>query len=305
MKFLDLRDPQEKRFFYDLADDRSIDWDDALETLATQKFKKSPDELKYFAVIIKDGIAVEIEDINERVLYDYGEIENRQFEADEERPIDHFRLTEHYDEIKNSDMYSLAEMEAGNVRSSARLERSKALLRKFQEYDEFLDELFQTQSEISYNDLVSGDSLERIGKIFQLPLRKFEQDSEVRVKYNHAHFKQYFQRRNMFLSPKSKDVILYQGIWYDDENCYMVGNPEGMNQKQDKGNVIRRFNIVAGDSQLLDVGVLLDTMAVKFVRAKRYTVYPYFFHLIDLFVSEMLQLSDKAEEELTEEMEAE
>lgn len=291
--FLDLRNPEERNAFYGLADDRKVDWDKVLEQLAKQQFKDNPDELVRFDVIISDGIAIEIEDINERVLYDYGEIENRQYEADEARPIDDFRLTDYYDEVKNANMYTRAELEASNPTDSAKWKQSKALLAQFQALDAFLDELAQIHPEISYNDLVSGDRLERIGKIFNLPFLKPKQESKVQSKYNHAYFKRYYQKRNMFLSPKSKDVILYKGIWYDDENCYVVGNPEGMNEKQDKGNVIRRFNVVRGDSELLDIELLLDTMAVKFVRKNRYTVHSYLYHLVDLFVSEILQLSAK------------
>lgn len=300
--FLDLRDPQDKSIFYDLVDDRKIAWDDVLEELQRQQFKDSPDKLVRFDVIIGDGIAIEIEDINERVLYDYEEIESRQYEADEPRPIYDFSLTEHYDEIKNADMYTLAELKEDRPKNSARWQRSKTLLAQFQDFDDFLDELAQTHMEISYNDLVSGDRLERIGKIFNLPLLKPRQESSEQSKYNHASFKRYYQKRNMFLSPKSKDVILYKGIWHDDENCYVVGNPDGLNEKQDKGNVIRRFNIVLGSSDLLDIGLLLDTMAVKFVRKNRYTAHSYFYHLIDLFVSELLQLSVEDSEALIEDI---
>lgn len=300
--FLDLRDPQDKTVFYGLAEDRKIAWDDVLEELQKQQFKDSPDKLVRFDVIIGDGIAIEIEDINEHVLYDYEKIEGRQYEADEPRPIYDFRLTEHYDEIKNADMYTLAELDEGRQKNAARWQRSKTLQAQFQDFDDFLDELAQTRLEISYNDLVSGDRLERIGKIFNLPLLKPRQESSEQPKYNHASFKRYYQKRNMFLSPKSKDVILYKGIWHDTENCYVVGNPEGLNEKQDKGNVIRRFNVVLGNSELLDTGLLLDTMAVKFVRKNRYTAHSYFYHLIDLFVSELLQLSVKDSDILIEDI---
>ena len=74
-----------------------------------------------------------------------------------------------------------------------------------------------------------------------------------------------------------------------------------MKEKQDKGNVIRRFNVVQGDSAMLNTGLILNTMAVKFVRKNRYTVHSYFYHLIDLFVSEVLQVSPLDDETLIEE----
>lgn len=291
--FLDLRDPQDKDVFYGLVEDRKIAWDDVLEELQRQQFRDSPDKLFRFDVIIGDGIAFEIEDIHEHVLYDYGEIESRQYEVDEPRPIYDFGLTEHYDDIKKAGMYTRAELDESRPNNGTRWQESNALLTQFQNFDDLLDELAQTRMEISYKDLVSGDRLERIGEIFNLPFLKPRRGSNEPPKYNHASFKRYFQKRNMFLSPKSKDVILYTGIWYDDDNCYVVGNPEGLNEKQDKGNAIRRFNVVMGNSELLDTGLLLDTMAVKFVRKNRYTAHSYFFHLIDLFVSEILQLTPK------------
>lgn len=297
--FLDLHKPNDKSIFYGLVEDRKIDWDGFLEEITRQKFKNDPDELVHFDVIISDGVVIEIEDINERVLYDYEEIENRQSEASEARPLDDFRLAKHYDEIKNANMYTRAELDAGGSTNNAKWQRSKTLLTQFQELDDFLDELAQTRLEISYEDLVSGDRLERIGRIFNLP--KPKKESGELSKYNHASFKRYYQKRNIFLSPKSKGVILYQGIWYDDENCYVVGNPEGMKEKQDKGNVIRRFNVVQGDSAMLNTGLILNTMAVKFVRKNRYTVHSYFYHLIDLFVSEVLQVSPLDDETLIEE----
>lgn len=293
--FLDLRAPENKSIFYELVEERKIDWDAVLEELCRQQFKKNPDELVRFDIVIGDGIAIEIEDIKEHVLYDYEAIESRQYEASESRPIDDFRLAAHYDEVKNANMCTYEELNSGTAKNQTRQERSRNFLAQLQALDTFLDELAQRQSEISYNDLVSGDRLERIGKIFDLPRfkpRPEQQDSKPQEPiYNHTSFKAYYQKRDMFLSPKSKDVILYTGIWHDSENCYLVGNPDGLKKTQDKGNVIRRFNIVAGDPALLDKGFLLDTMAVKFVRKNRYTVHPYFFHLIDLYVSNILQLT--------------
>lgn len=292
IQFFNLLASEQKRNFYDLVEERVIDWDDVLESLVNQSFKNSPKDLTRFDVIITDGIAIEIEDINERVLYDFEEIEHRQDEVEDEQPINDFRLIEHYDQIKNNNMYTLAELEKGNLKSSAKAKRSKAFLEKLKAFDEFLDELGRTHSEISFNALVSGDRLERIGAIFDLSFKKTKKEGQP-PKYNHAQFKRYYQKLNRFQSLKSSDVILYKGIWYDDENCYLVGNPDGMKEKQDRGSVIRKFNVLAGDPNLLDIELLLDTMAVKFVRKNRYTVHSYFYHLIDLFVSEVLQSANK------------
>jgi hypothetical protein len=92
----------------------------------------------------------------------------------------------------------------------------------------------------------------------------------------------------MFLSDKSKDVHMYQGIWYDDEHCYMVGSAQPLNQRQPRAHLIRRFNVYQG-AEGFDIQPFLLTMAVQFVRHHQYTVYPYPFHFIDLYVENVLR----------------
>ena len=286
LRFLDLHDPVQRSVLYDLLNSRDIDLDIVLEQLARQYFKSDPDQLPRFDLIVGNNIAIEIEDINERILYDYDEIEDRLQGVEEPKPIETFMLVEHYDQIKNADMYSLSQLNGSQNLSSTKESRSREFLEKLQNYDRFLDELYQTQMEISYKDLTSGDRLERIGSIFNLARMKTKDGHEGEAaKYKHAKLKGYYQKMGMFLSPKKKDVILYQGIWYDDENCYLVGDPNSLKDKQDKASVVRKFNILIGNKVDFDIGQLLDTMAVQFVRNKRYTVHSYFFHLIDLFVS--------------------
>jgi len=54
-----------------------------------------------------------------------------------------------------------------------------------------------------------------------------------------------------------------------------------MNQKQPRAHLIRRFGVYQGS---FDIQPLLLAMSVQFVRHRQYTVYPYPFHLIDLYV---------------------
>ena len=56
---------------------------------------------------------------------------------------------------------------------------------------------------------------------------------------------------------------------------------------QDKANPIRRFQILQGADHF-DKEQVLSTMGVKFVRFNQYTVSPYYFHLIDIYVESIL-----------------
>lgn len=101
----------------------------------------------------------------------------------------------------------------------------------------------------------------------------------------------------MFLSEKGQDVHLYRGIWHDDTNAFLVGLPTGMNmQGQQRAHLIRRFQIMQGTAHF-DKEQLLSTMGVLFVRPKQYTVSPYYFHLIDLYVENVLRYTSSGAED--------
>ena len=285
LSFLDLRSPEDKTTLYSLLDTIGINWDEVLEIVAERNFKNDSDDLARFDLVIGKGFALEIEDINERVIYAYDRIESRLQDAAEQRPIEEFKLSEHYDTIKNANMYSISQLQDPKLKNERKRSNSERLLHQLKEYDDLLDELAETHIEISYNDLIQGDLLENIGRIFNLTRNKPKDGQEdILPKFRHNKLKGYYRKRGMLLSPKSKDVMLYQGIWYDDNFCYLVGDPQSMKDKQDKGSVIRRFSVVVGDLNETIVCQLLDTLAVQFVRNKRYTVHSYFFYLINLFM---------------------
>ncbi|MBI1280122.1 MAG: hypothetical protein GC179_18480 [Anaerolineaceae bacterium] len=96
----------------------------------------------------------------------------------------------------------------------------------------------------------------------------------------------------MFPGDKEKDVHLYQGIWYDDERRFMVGSPEGLKDRQVHAHRIRQFDVLSGDGRF-DMDLFLQTLAVTFVRNKQYTVVPYFFHLIDIYVENILKWQEE------------
>jgi hypothetical protein len=58
--------------------------------------------LPEFDIIVGRDLFVAIEDIEERVLYDYHEISRRHREQQIAYPIEQLRLAPHYDQIKRS-----------------------------------------------------------------------------------------------------------------------------------------------------------------------------------------------------------
>lgn len=80
---------------------------------------------------------------------------------------------------------------------------------------------------------------------------------------------------------------MYEHIWYDNQHGYMVGAKDGIQRRRARAHIIRRFDVYQGQEHF-DIEVFLRMMSVQFVRAKQYTV-PYPFHLIDLYVENVLR----------------
>jgi hypothetical protein len=159
------------------------------------------------------------------------------------------------------------------------------------EYDALLEEIGITHPSLSYRELTSGGWLERIAKIFGSKKSKDRKHrgKVIEGKYHSKLITGIYQDLDKFLSQKGKDVHLYQGIWYDDTNAFIVGSPTSMNiEGQERAHPIRRFQIIQGKDHF-DKHRLLLTMGVQFVRYKQYTISPYYFHLIDLYVENVLR----------------
>lgn len=149
-------------------------------------------------------------------------------------------------------------------------------------YDELLDEIAGTHPALSYRELTSGEWLERIARIFG-------SKANDEGRYHRRIIAGIYSKREMFLSERGDNVQLYQGIWHDDANAFLVGSPTSMNtQGQERAHLIRRFQIMQGTTHF-DKEQLLVTMGVLFVRPKQYTVSPYYFHLIDLYAENVLK----------------
>lgn len=115
-----------------------------------------------------------MEDLEERVLYDYQKIEERHKEQWMPHPIAYFRLAPLYDRIQQKRSALLPSNELsrrglldGSREPTTEIERrSLTFYEHLLEYDALLEEIAVTHPTLSYLELTSGVWLERIARIF-------------------------------------------------------------------------------------------------------------------------------------------
>jgi hypothetical protein len=287
LHFVDLRSSSSKQTLYKVADSLGLDWDDVETALSEKNYDKEPSE---YDVILSDGLAIHVEDISETVLYEYDEIITRQSIRQDQFLIDYFRLQHRYNDAKSDTWLTLEELQErglldGQAPKTMKERVSIDFYNQLGTFDEFLDDLKMNHIEISYDTLTNETNMETIGTIFNL------KRSEKTNKYSNRRLRNIYKRLGMFAGDKEKDVHLYQGIWYDAEHRFMVGAKQGLNETQPNAHRIRQFDILVGNGQF-EIELMLQTMAVAFVRHKQYTVMPYLFHLIDIYVENVLRWQD-------------
>ncbi len=294
LRFTDLGNPTQNEQFYKLLDECGVDWNDQYELLLAERRRIAENgtakDLPEFDIIVGRSLFVAIEDLDERVLYDYDEIGRRHQEQTIAYPVVQLKLAPHYDRVKGSTMLPLGELArrgllGGEQKPASASERqSLTFYKRLLEYDALLEEIAVTHPTLSYQELTRGAWLERIARIFG-------SKANGEGRYHRRVIAGIYRKRGMFLSEKGQDVQLYQGIWHDDSDSFLVGSPTGMKmQGQERAHLIRRFQIMQGGAHFKREH-LLSTMGVLFVRPGQYTVSPYYFHLIDLYVENVLRYS--------------
>lgn len=281
--FWDLRAPEGKASFYELVEDTwQVRYDEQIERLVEYRRRDSEEKLSAYDLILATGVFVSIEDLDERVLYEFDEIEKRFGDRKKHYSIADLLLLPKYDDVRTSTMHTLDKMRRRELitdnppplrtpENSADQE-SLELYQQLQQYDEFLQSL--DVPSISYNTLTERYR-EDIARIF--------------VKGGKQDLLRYYQRTGKFLSTKAVGLIpTYKGIWHDADLRYVVGDVNSFNQSQARAHLIRQFMVWQG-KQVFDPRPMLDAMTVQFVRHKQYTVYPYYFHLIDIYVENVLR----------------
>ncbi len=305
--FIHLENPEEKSAFYALLKRWGIDWLDKHKQLLIErnKFKETitetDKELPSFDIIVGPDLFVAIEDLQETVLYEYEEILRRKNEQTITYPIKDFLLAPSYDLLQKKRSSSLVPLEPDWITGksfpkSKKAQYSLSFHQQLLDYDTFLKkEVEPTHPALSFNELTESEEwVEYIAKIFgsKKTAPKIIRGKLVEGKYHCRLIIGIYQDLDKFLSEKGQEVHLYQGIWYDETNAFTVGSPTGMNiEGQDKANPIRRFQILQGADHF-DKEQVLSTMGVKFVRFNQYTVSPYYFHLIDVYVESILSHSE-------------
>nr|BBH91723.1 hypothetical protein KTC_64740 [Thermosporothrix sp. COM3] len=292
LRFLDLRDSEQRIQAQERCRLLGVDLRECLEQMICKykREKKSEDEreLPSYRVIIGPDLFVEIEDCKERVLYAYDEIVRRQGEAKTLFPVEIFKLLPYYNTVKNDDHLPLEELQQRGLLQKKRRPQNKKeaaslqFYSRLEKYDAYLDDIQLEYPMLSFLQLIDKEMpfIKMIRYIFEIQENKHG-------KYTNHQFIRYYQKRGWFQSDKAKDVQMYQGIWYDNELRYMVGATEGMKFQQPRAHLIRRFDVYQ-DAGHFDIELMLRLLSVQFVRLGQYTVFPYPFHLIDLYVESLL-----------------
>ncbi len=210
--FIDLQSPDGKRTRDELLTQLGIDWAEMEERMLIKYRKLKEDgtaeELPRYDIIVGPGTFIELEGLNERVLYDYDEVLKRRGELDKPIRIDDLKLAPRYESIRPK---SLSDGEA------------LKLFQQLEAYDTLLDEIGLIQPAISYNDLIDG-WMHQIAPIFDI-----QPDEEQR--YGTGRLRRLYRQRDMFPSDKANALYLYEGIWYDDtDQSYLVGSTQGINK---------------------------------------------------------------------------
>jgi hypothetical protein len=297
LRFLDLRDPEQRMQAQERCLRLGVDWFERSEQMiAKYKRDEKPEgerALPSYYVIVGPNLFLEIEHCKERVLYDYDEIVRRQEEIKTVFPVKMFKLLPHYTTVKNDAHLSLEELYQRGLlqtRKEPKTQKEAASLHfytQLEKYDAYLDEIQLEYPLLSFLELTDDERpfIAMIRYILEIKANKHG-------KYTNHQLIGYYQKRCWFQSDKGKDVHMYQGIWYDDEHRYMVGATEGMKYQQPRAHLIRRFDVYQGEEQF-DIQLFLRMLSVQFVRLKQYTVYSYPFHLLDLYVENILLFGEK------------
>jgi hypothetical protein len=176
-----------------------------------------------FDIIVGRDLFVAIEDLKERIFYDYDAIEQRhQEQYSTAYPIKYFQLAPHYERIQQERSTTLLPMgqmarqgllDGSKQPTTRKAQDSQAFYRQLLAYDAFLEEVAATHPMLSYQELTSGEWRERIARIF-------DSKATSKGKYHRKLITGIYNDLGMFLPERGENVQLYQGIWYDDTDAF-------------------------------------------------------------------------------------
>jgi hypothetical protein len=273
---LDLRAEEDCEKFYRMAEHFGVDVE--YDNLRKQHNKEDEDRNSYDA-IIGSGLCVEIVDANESLLYEYEEIIRRIESATLPLELDELKLAHRYDDLVAEEtltkewllMRGLIQIPPMDKPKSRKEAEALELYQGLHRYDQYLDQLKNRHDAISFRELTTHDELEApIAELFK----------SIRKLHN------LYKKVGMFGGIREAEVIpVYQGIWYSDDSRYVIGDTNAMDDTQARAHRVRQFVTYRG---AIDLDQMLDTMSVQFVRLNQYTVRPFYFHLIDIYIDNVL-----------------
>lgn len=288
--FKAITDEESRDLHKQLVKNKGIDWDNCYEQLL-DKYKPNRSEkeveLTTYNVIIGNGLFVDIEDLNERVLYDTQSMRKLKSKRTEIRPLEDFFLAPRYNLIKPKNFLTYIELEERGLLDGIdpTTKNEKKSLERFQLFVG-IDKVLQAEGDLdmSFSKLSKGDLGMQLAKLIDA-LKKNKEDKDYinLQKFNKFFTHQYNNMSTpMFPSPKDEDNHLYRGIWYTNDHVYTVGSPSKINTSQARAHLLRQFDVLVGDADF-DSIVFLKQLSVQFVRLNQYTVFPYFFTLLKIF----------------------
>lgn len=294
LQFLNLGNPEQRNQFTALLETMGIDWWANIDAMAERYLKTKSEKLSHYDVVISPDLFVEIETLNERTLYEFDEILARQKQQKASLPLADFKLAHRYYDLKSPSMLSrLRLIHRGLLDADGMIIRpgntdreiaSLMLWSQLQEYDAILDEMALEYPEISFEDLCRNDVwLPRLAEALGRERNTSRQ--------NHSRYiRGIYRRLDIFPSYRQGQLApTYQGIWHDEDHRYIVGDVYSLKPTgQAKAHLVRQFVVYQGHEEF-EIQGLLDAMSVRFVRLNQYTVYPFFFHLIDIYIDNVLQ----------------
>lgn len=300
LQFVDCRDPKGKRCREKIAATYNLDWEEMYEHMRTRRKERKTDDEDYdkdvfeYYVILAPGHFIEIEDCEERVLYDYEKIVSRREEREQKEDYQNFKVASRYDEIRKQGLLSYSDLQTQRLLSGEvfpQNEKEAESLKRYRQLEDFdaaLDKLCRFSPQISFADLSTNRFAEALAPILGAKLKPNSKGNYGLQDYNSKLIVGLYQRLGRFPSSKEADLLLYEGIWYTNDNCYMVGAAESLKANQPRAHLIRRFHDYTDNEESFDIEPFIASTSVKFVRLNQFTVFPYYFHLIDIFIKSKL-----------------
>jgi len=284
--FLDLGREEDRTAFLQLLANYGVDWAARYEEMRDWNKKSGENQdMGAYDVIVGPNLFLEIQDAHETLLYEYDEILARIDQAKHPFSPAELKLAGQYDQVRGKNMLREDTLRTQGLianqgeplrQAKTRSEAASIeLYQALQEYDKWLDELSARYPSLSFRQLTGDENLStHVNAIFGSTRR----------------LQNLYKSVEKFEGVRESEVVpVYQGIWWCEDGLrYVVGSASSMNSTQANAHRVRRIQVYQGKDGFV-IRPLLESMGVTFIRLNQYTVFPYYFHLIDLYIENVLE----------------